>query len=170
MLLPGLNIPVFPLNRVDFFMTGYYMDRDGGVWSNKGKAPAKLLGSKTPSGHYYTLNKRTVRADTLVPRAKLHKDFITETSNTVGALPAQAPAPVNLAGRTKSARHAVTDKGYVLATLAPNDKLVFGTEPVFHLTEETAKAEAERVAASTGSELVVLKVIGKVKVQKAVWE
>lgn len=175
MLIPGLHIPVFPLKTIDIYMDGYYIDRDGGVWSTKGRSgssPTKLMGSTTPSGRYYTLNKRTHRADDVFRRARQHKDFITETGNTVGALPetrTQDLAGV-LPGRSKSARQAVAVKGYVLATLSPNDKLVFGTDPMFHLTEPTAKAEAERIASNTGAEVVMLKVVGKVKVQKAVWE
>jgi hypothetical protein len=72
-------------------------------------------------------------------------------------------APVN-------ARQAAMNKAYLLATLTPTGKLVFGTDPMFHLSEPVARAEAERVATASGSEVVLLKIVGKVKVQKAVWE
>ena len=176
MFIPGLQIPVFPLKSIDVYMDGYYIDRDGNVWSTKGRsgsAPTKLLGSTTPSGRYYTLNKRTHRADDVFRRARNHRDFIAETSPTTALtqVATKATAPAALPpGRTKSAKAAVQAKGFVLATLAPNDKLVFGTEPVFHLTPNTARAEAERIAGATGSEVVMLNIVGKVKVQKAVWE
>lgn len=175
MLIPGLHIPVFPLKTIDAYMDGYYIDRDGGVWSTKGRsasAPTKLMGSSTPSGRYYTLNKRIHRADDVFRRARAHRDFITQTSPGVVNLPkvitsASAGLP---AGRTKSPREAAAAKGYVLATLSPNDKLVFGTEPVFHVSDVTAREEAERIASNTGAEVVLLKVVGKVKVHRAVWE
>lgn len=168
MMITGLSIPVFPLKDIDTYARDYYMDSGGGVWSTKGRnGVTKLTGSITPSGlRYYTLNKRTHRADHLYRLAKSHKDFTAETSSTV-APPVTSAA--TLPGRTMSAASAVAGKGYLLATLK-HDRLVFGTKPVFHTDETTAKAEAERVAGLTGAEVVVLKVVGKVKVQKAVWE
>ena len=171
MLITGLQIPVFPLKTIDAYMDGYYIDRDGTVYSTKGRTGiARLSGSTTPSGRYYTLNKRTHRADDVFRRAKAHRDFVIETSPGVVSLPKVIASAGLPAGRTKSARHAVSAKGYVLATLAPNDKLVFGTEPVFHVSDVTAREEAERIASTTGAEVVMLKVVGKVKIQKAVWE
>ena len=174
MYITGLAIPVFPLKSIDIYMDGYYMDKDGNIWSTKGRAgaPTKLMGSSTPSGRYYTLNKRTHRAEDIRRRAVHHGKFALETTPSTSQ-PAVAPHPCAAAlpqGRTKSARAMAEAKGFILATLSPNDRLVFGTDPVFHLTSETAKAEAERIAGITGAEVVMLGVIGKVKVQKAVWE
>ncbi len=179
MLITGLQIPVFALKTIDVYMDGYYIDRDGNVWSTKGRsgsAPTRLSGSTTPSGRYYTLNKRTHRADDVYRRARAHSTFVAETSPIAAlaqaAQSATLPAAVSAlpAGRTKNAREAVAAKGYLLATLAPNGKLVFGIEPVFHVSDVTAKEEAVRIAGSSGAEVVMLKVVGKVKVQKAVWE
>lgn len=172
MLISGLSTPVFPLKNIDVYMSGYYMDREGGVWSTRRRHsayPVKLAGSLTPSGRYYTLNGRTHRADDVFRRASQHKDFMTHTGGAAGALPAQL-AKSDLQGRTASATEAVSKKGYLLATLTPTGKLVFGTTPMFHTSDVTAKAEAERVAGLTGTEIVMLKIVGKVKVQKAVWE
>lgn len=171
MLIQGLSSPVFPLKTIDVYMDGYYMDKDGNVWSTKGRSVAKMMGSSTPSGRYYTLNKRTHRADDLVRRARAHPDFPTQTSPKIveESLRRDIPAYAN-SGRTTHAQNAVASKGFVLATMNPSGKLVFGTEPMYHLTDVTARAEAERVASLTGSEVVLLKIVGKVKVQKAVWE
>lgn len=177
MNIAGIPVPVFALSIIDRYMDGYFVDRDLNVWSTKGRTPARLSGTQTPSGRYFTLNKRTHRALDLQRKVRLHPNFLNETSSQVVAtvnartVVAQGGLPVSLPpGRTKSPRQAAASKGYMLATINPNDKLVIGTEPVFHLDEATAKTEAERVASLNGSEVLVLKIVGKVKVQKAVWE
>lgn len=168
-----LKLHLFPLSILDTFMSGYLMCEDGSVYSTKtSDKPVRLNGSVTPSGRYYTLNKRTYRADDLLRRAKAHSRFHAETSSYVcaaaaAAAPKHDPAPV---GRTKSARQAASVKGFMLATIGVNDKLIFGTEPMLHLSDVTAKAEAERIAVATGQEVVLLQIVGKVKMQKAVWE
>jgi len=166
----GIPVRVFSLKTIDTYMDGYYMDADGGVWSTRGRVPARLTGSSTPSGRYYTLNKRSHRADQLVYLARAHKTFASETAKTIELAVAKATPPAPLQGRTQSARTAAGARGFLLATLTPTDKLAFGTNPVFHLTEATVRAEAERIAAESGIEVVLLRIVGKVKVQKAVWE
>lgn len=176
MYINGLTAPVFPLKKIDAYAHGYYMDAQSRIFStkNRGIWPVMLSGSVTPSGRYYTLNKRTHRADELARKAHAHKDFVNETtigmSQPVNGVVAQGGPPVALPGRTKSAREAVNVKGYMLVVINPQGKLVFSTDPVFHLKEDTAKAEAERIAGNSGAEVVMMKVVGKVKVQKAVWE
>lgn len=176
MLITGLSTPVFPLNKVDTYLSGYYMDSEGAVYSTKSRFNVtKLAGTHTTSGRYYTLNKRTHRAVDLARRARAHPSFIVETSlPKVVLLTANASLTASATGlppgRTKSARDASDVKGYLLATVGPTDRLIFGTDPVFHLSDVTAKAEAERVAGESGKEVVLLKIVGKVKVQKAVWE
>lgn len=168
MQVAGIPTPVFPLTHVGPYLDGYFMADDGTVWSTRGRAgPGRLQGSQTPSGRYYTLNKRTYRADVLWRQVRQHRDFARHTTANEPTTIAQ---PAVDEGRVRSVRAGVASKGYLLATLTPNGKLVFGTEPVFHVSEATAKAEAERVAGLTGAEVVMLKVVGKVKVQKAVWE
>ena len=173
MFLPNLKVPVFDLSLVASHLRDYFMDRQGNIYSMKSGNPVKLGRSYTPSGQYFSLNKRSIRQDHLFIAAESHTRFMEETGQTVDALKgvvAQGDLPVSLPGRTKNVREAVTGKGYLLATLNPKDKLVFGTEPMFHLRDTTAKAEAERIATETGAEVVMLKIVGKVKVQKAVWE
>ena len=172
MLLPNYPIPLFDLTLVDRYLSSYFMDREGTVYSTKSGSPVKLNGSRTPSGRYFTLNKRSFRQDNLQRMARNHPRFLAETTHLKSnALPA---APKNVAPsmrwRTKEAREAIRQKGFLLATLSPAGKLVFGTEPMFHLLEQSARDEAERVASAAGAEIVMLQVVGKVKVQKAGWE
>lgn len=173
--IPMINL--FPLTKLHFgtYLEGYYMDADCHIWSTRGTTPKMLKGSKTPSGRYYVLNKTSYRADNLQLKARAHKDFAKDTGTTAQATPvrgavAKGGLPVALPGRTVSAVEAASKKGFILATMSSKGKLVFGTDPVFHLSETSAKAEAERVAGISGAQIVVLQIVGKVKIQKAVWE
>ena len=166
MIVQGIPKPVFHLAQVDPLMRGYYMDGDFQVWSVRGHkgTPTRLSGSITPSGRYYTLAGRTFKDTEIRRRAQAYPEFKKETQMA-------APAPSRTAVPTvqTSATAAVAAKGYLLATLV-KDRLVFGTTPAFHASIASAKTEAERIASASGAEIVVLQVIGKVKVQKAVWE
>lgn len=168
MYLEGFKQPVFPFTLVDQHLTNYFMTRDGAIISTASGTSRQLSGSIASGTRYYTLNKRTFSGPALKMRALQHPSFKTETTDAPAAVkPVEATLP---ADRTTSPRKAAEIKGFVLATLSPGDKLVFGTTPVFHASEVSAKQEAERVASTTGGEIVVLKIVGKVKVQKAVWE
>jgi hypothetical protein len=170
------NIHVFPLVQMDSMLNGYFMDANGSVYSNKSPRGVgvltKLSGTRQPSGHYYTLNKRTFRADDLIRRAKAHKSFIFETkvpisSTAIGA----AVDGVVCMGRTKSAERAVAVKGYVIATIGPTDRFVFGTDPVLHVGESTVREEASRIAAlKPGIEVVILKVHASVVSGGVTWK
>lgn len=172
MYLNGLH--VFPLVKMDSTMHGYFMDGIGNVYSNKtarpGSAITKLAGTKQPSGHYFTLNKRTFRADDLIRKAKAHKEFASEIRDLVGVHSALVEdAVVN--GRTKSAKRMISLKGYVLATVGPTDRFVFGTDPVLHVGESTAKEEAARIAnLKPGTEVVILKVHASVVAGGVTWK
>lgn len=178
MLIAGHN--VFPLVHHSNLLAGYFMDKDGNVFSNKSPNTSgnltRLMGSRQPSGHYYTLNKRTYRADDLVHAAERHMRFTAETQSMQEALanalpPASAAAAQLPLGRTKSAKAAVAHKGYVLATVGPTDRFVFGTDPVLHTTETTAREEAARIATlKPGTEVVILKAVASVTAGATVWK
>ena len=172
MMLPNFPIPLFDLSWSSNVFRGYFMDREGTVYSTKSGSPVRLKGSCTPSGRYFTLNKRSFRQDNLQLMARNHPKFLAETTHLKSNVLPAAPKNVapSMQWRTKEAREAIRQKGFLLATLSPAGKLVFGTEPMFHLLEQSARDEAERVASTTGAEIVMLKIVGKVKVQKAVWE
>jgi hypothetical protein len=173
MLMNGMNL--FPLEKCpDWgpYLTGYFMSGDGSVYSSRSAAspniPVRLHGSSTPSGRYYTLNKCTYREDDLIRKAKSTVQFAVETG-TAGAVE-KAPSATVANGRTKVASVAAAEKGYVLASIGPTDRLVFGTDPVLHLTEKTAKEEAARIAAlHPGTKIVILKMVNTVRVG-VTWE
>jgi hypothetical protein len=175
MQIAGKN--VLPLVKTDSLLQGYFMDAEGNVYSNKahhGKL-ALLGGSRTPSGRYYTLNGRSFRADRLVTMAKQCPSFVMETSFATQPVIVQAPATANNqplpSGRTRSAKQAAKDKGFVLAHIGPTDRLVFGTDPVLHLARSTAVAEAERVAnLKPGTKILVLQIVGSVVTGGTQWD
>lgn len=177
MYISGLN--VFPLVKMDQYMDGYFMDQAGTVYSNKlsrAGTLSKLSGSSTPSGRYYTLNKRTHRADDLVARAKRHPAFAVEVNPSAvaatKAIVSQGGLPVTLpCNKSKTASKLLSTKGYVLATVGPTDKLVFGTDPVFQLDEATAITEAQRIAMlKPGTRVVLLKAVKSVVAGGIKWD
>lgn len=164
MQLSGLN--VFPLVKMDRYCDGYFMDVNGVVYSNKTSRNGTLTrmqGTRQPSGHYYTLNRRSYRADALVSQARRHAEFGKETSAVVPpvvlprAVVSQGGLPVQIVGnKAQRASKLLESKGYVLATVGPSDKLVFGTDPVFQLDLATAEQEALRIATMKPGTTVVL--------------
>jgi hypothetical protein len=170
---------VFPLVKMDQYMDGYFMDQAGNVYSNKTSRNGtltKLGGSSTPSGRYYTLNKRTHRADDLVARARRHGSFAQEVNPqavaVARAVMSQGGLPVALPhNKAKSAAKLVEVKGYVLATVGPSDRLVFGTDPVFQLDEATATTEAQRIAMlKPGTRVVLLRAVKSVVAGGVKWD
>jgi hypothetical protein len=180
------TLALFPLVRVSQYMADYFVDKDFNVYSVRMKnrnAPARLAGTVTPTGqHNYTLNKRTFSKSVIKNMAASHADFLRETGQVAPAWPTavspgatHGPAAVPTTGlpvgRTRSAKKVVGGKGFMLATVGPSDKLVFGTDAVFHESVETAKEEALRVAGlKPGTEVVVLQVIASVSVGGAAWK
>ncbi len=174
MKVKGINHSVFPLAKIDSLLTGYYMDSQGAVWSdrNGGGFPRILTGSKQPSGRYYTLANRSFRADDLILRCQSHAEWSVEIFGSIKPVVA-SPLVEKLEahhGRTQSAAAAITKKSLVLATLGENDRLHFSSDPVYHDTLPQARTEAERVAQTTGKKVVVLQIVGAVQIQKANWE
>lgn len=162
---------LFPLVKADSTLVGYYIDAAGHVFSGKASGGDVSLMQGTGAGpvgtRRYTLNKRTHLGGDLLRKARVHKDWATET-NTAGG--GATIAPENLPGRTKSALDAIADKGFLLATLS-NDRLVFGQEPVFHVSVDTARSEAERIAGQTpGTKVVMLQIVGSVQILGAKWD
>jgi len=176
MLIANQN--VFALVKMDVTMSGYFMDKDGAIFSTKSGLLKRMSGSRTPGGHYFTLNKRTHRLDVLVSMARNHAHFAIETGLAKTPAPVavdvavyQGGLPVALQGRTRSAASAIRIKGWMLATVGPTDKLVFSTDAVFHLMEDTATEEAVRIATlKPGTEVVIMRVYKSVVAGGVTWK
>jgi len=186
MLLDGRHL--FPLRLVIFSLDGYYMSKDGAVFSTNGSTGVlrQLNGSRTSSGHYYTLKTNTYRHDQLFAKAKAHAQFLTHTSGITRedvqmqrAVAQTAEAirdlhlgdiPAGVRAHAPSVHDGITRKGVLLGTV-DGDILVFGSKPKLHLTEASWRDEAERIAKlKPGLKVVAFKIIGSVVAKGVHWE
>jgi len=186
MLIDGQYL--FPLRLLRLHFDGYYFDRNGGLFSTRGSAGRlkQLNGSRTPSGHYYTLSGTTYRHDVLFNEAKAHQQFRANTTGMTEADLAMQKAVVQTVGAIKDMRlgdipegvrsyarnveDGVARKGVILATVV-GDKLVFGTNPKVHTTDNSWRDEAERIAKlRPGLKVVALKIVGSVVSKGVHWE
>lgn len=176
------NMNVFPLVKHSNYLAGYFMSADGSVWSNKNSRNGtltKLSGSRTPSGIYYTLNKRSYSASDLANAAKRHPAFAGEVAPKAVAYAQSLVTPVVVTAhgavpagnKSRSAGKLLATKGFVIATVNDTDKLVFGTDPIFQLDEQTATTEAERIAnLHPGKRVVLLKAYKSVVAGTTKWD
>lgn len=174
MLLNGVN--VFPLRVTFGRLVDYFMDAGGNVYSTKRGPLRALAGSRNGSGEIvYTLAGVSYSRRQLTKVAFAHADFKTETGGFGEAIAVAEAidrkvggAVVN--GRTQNANQLVANKGYMIATVGPNSRLIFGSNPTFHVGESTVKAEAERIANLTpGTRVVILKVHASVVAGGVTW-
>jgi hypothetical protein len=156
MLINGMN--VYPLSEYSNGLHGYFMDKDGSIYSNKVWGDLKKLkGSRTPSGQYYLLGSKNISGAYLYNTVKSRSDFKRHALYHPVILP-NGTAPV------VSVADGIKERGWVIATVAEVDgdmTLVFSTKPVIHLTREKANAELERLAAlKPGTTFVKLRIDG----------
>jgi hypothetical protein len=72
---------VFPLVKLDSTWGKYFMNADGDVISTAmHKSGVKLMGSRSGYTHYVTLAGVSVNLPRLRSRAKLHRDWVAETT------------------------------------------------------------------------------------------
>jgi hypothetical protein len=119
----------FPLSLILAFSSGYYMDRDGEIWSIKRGPMIKLAGSNTGSGRYITLqNERggaqSYRYDRLRSLCKAHPQWKslgmeafapmpvqvakTDLATAMGLKPAVLPTAIKQMATNAVARHQTT--------------------------------------------------------------
>lgn len=174
------SLNLFPLARVNSHYEGYFIAKDGSVYSTKrpsvGKMPYKMLGSGYGSMRYYTLNKISVDGYTLMARARAHKDFDKETSPPTIAMMLASATHTVVAKRShaKAVDEGIKGRGVVIAQVAVHDgqeHLLFGSKPAIHMTEASYRDEMTRLAASKpGTKFVALKVVASVVSGGVKWE
>lgn len=147
---------LFPLTYLDGRMIGYYINERGEVFSTRQyKKPTKMAGSVTGGLRYYTIGvgrnqSKSMQGAVLLSLARNNPNWKRETSTVTAAGPTQ--------GVTASV--GLQTKGFVIATVQ-DSILVFGSKPKIHLTEDSAKAEVERLAQkSPGVQIVYLQIKG----------
>jgi hypothetical protein len=149
--------PMFPLRNVSQnISTGYYMDRNGGVWSTRGSKDGaqavQLKGSRSNSGTYFKFGQQWGsgwRHDTLKQMAMTHKDWAKETAE-FGAKAAElkavlAKTPTSTRAYAETVLDGIAQRGSVIGRVHKG-KLVFGSEPKIHLTAQSVRDEMLRLA------------------------
>lgn len=157
------NLNLFPLVMLTPAYVGYLMDKDGDVYSLKqSPIPKKMYGSGIGTSKTYTLNKVSVNASNLKMRAKMHKEFYTETG-VITVKQAEVKPNRSHAPRVSDGIQA---RGVVIAQVATHngvEHLLFGSKPAIHMTEASYKNEMQRLAMSKpGTKFVALKIVSSV--------
>lgn len=160
---------LFPLQKVISRLQGYYIDKEGHVYSTRGKggALAHLAGSKQHSwsNRYFTLDGATWEQGYLTCTAKAHGDFAKETTASAAVLASvQARGAQVTAERAhaKTAAEALKANGSIIATVV-GDKFVFASSPVIHTTPESVRDEMTRLAnLNPGTRYVEFKITSSV--------
>ena len=166
-----MNLNLYDMSRVNSNYRGYYMNKDGEIYSSKSGSGnlVRLHGSNTSSGRYYTLNGRTYRHDALKDQFMHRHDFIQEVhkplqnvANTVTLGSARAHAASTEVG--------VSAKGFIIGRIQGNS-IVLGSQPKIHVTLHSVNSEMERLAnAHPGVKFVRLKIDGSVVAGGIKWE
>lgn len=186
MLVQGKHL--FPLERIascfyGHIPSGYYMDAHGRVYSTRGGKGIlrELMGSHTPSGHYYSLASRTYRHDQLFKYAGQHREWVKETqprsNDSVRFCDIDYVKPEPKSGnRYHSATldSGIKAHGVIIGTVyerSGQKRIVLGSTPKVHLHEASWKDEIKRLALlKPGTKFVALQVIAAVKAGGITWE
>ena len=174
---------LFDLGMLRSDYTGYWMNESGIVYSTRKYAtPTLLSGTHSESGHYYTMNGRTVNAAALRSQINSNADYKRYLASRKSAKVASghaiaASAKQTIAGQPSDrrwahdTRHGLAEKGWVIASVKGNGNLVLGSEPKIHLTEASVKAELERLATQfKGDTFVALKIVHEVVASGISWK
>jgi len=182
MLIDGLHL--FPLNNINPRFSGYLMDSDGTIYSQKARKNklTKLWGSTTTSGQYYTLSGNSYRADDILRQARSHKAWFSEVGNEAQRI-LDGIRSRNLVNTGEvvhnnepdrsyavSMNNAIKHRGVLIATIE-GDKLLFGSKPKIHIGETSWKSEMERLArVAPGKKFVALQIVASVVAEGLRWE
>lgn len=172
---------LFPLNEIvngngiyfyQGLASGYYMDVNGAIYSTRrGKGLVQLNGSRTVSGHYYTIGGTSYRHDKLFEAAKKSKTWAAHVGGglvepMIGTRGSEkrSYAP-NLPSAIK--QHAV-----MIASVTPDGyKLIIGSNPKFHLGEDSWRSEMQRLASlKPGTKFIALEIKAAIIAGGVVWE
>lgn len=173
---------LFPLIKVNARYEGYFLSKEGAVYSTKrssklSDAPYKMAGSGYGYLKYYTLNKVSVDGNSLLRLAKAHKDFNADVMSPVitklnSSLASQAGAGKR--SHAQDVAQGIKERGFVIAQVAMHDgkeHLLFGSKPAIHMTEASYRDEMTRLAAQKpGAKFVALKIVASVVSGGVQWE
>lgn len=185
MLVSNMNL--FPICRaIPGIPSDYYVDRQYNVYSTRaGKHPLLMQGSRAGGDRYYTFAGSGTRSSKALRQAisTVHGDFIRETEPTqhqMSIFPSQTGNKVAQAvtgNMTKSssthyqtADAAIQGRGVIIGSVDEQGFISISAKPAVHVTGESARKEAERLAqANPGKRFVRLQIIDAVQVAGVRW-
>lgn len=177
MLVHGQHL--FPLHLLGSNIgTSYFMDRNGGVFSARTGNLVQLRGSRTNSGTYFKFGQQWGsgwRHDTLKQRAMAHKEWLKHTVPPSDEK-VQVDTAVGFEKPLANRAHApnvevgIKAKGSLIARVHKG-KLVFGSDPKIHTTDQSVRDEMLRLATShPGTKFVELTIAKAVVAGGLSWE
>lgn len=149
---------LYPLRKVANYLVGYHVDATGQVYSTKqGTTPRKMTASGTSHKYWcfsYNGTSRTMRTDEL--DRYLAKD--------IGFQAWKKDASV-----ISLEQHATQSKGFIVGSMSDSG-VSFSSRPKVHDTEQSARAECERLASmNKGKTFLYVEIKGCVKATGLSW-
>ena len=151
---------LFDLAKLGSQYRGYFVDREGKVYSNK-QGALRALKISAPSNTFhkywnlstngYSSPVRTDRFDNMLNRSDEYRTFV-KAAKVTGAF---APS--------------ATAKGYIVGSVT-NSGVSFSSNPKVHTSEASARTECERLASSyKGKTFMYVEIKGTVKASGFNW-
>lgn len=132
----GSKTNLFPLNLVHGYLTGYWIDAKGNIWSTRQNAEPQPM--KVTSTGNIQLCLRSHNAHRLLRSAQTHGTWRTHTESAVAKVVTKPTAAVT---------QAKVPTGWIIGSLA-GTSFSFAEKPKVHVTETSVKEELERLAKS----------------------
>lgn len=156
----GSKTNLFPLNLVYGYLTGYWIDAKGNIWSTRQKAEPQPL--KVTDAGNIQLCLRSHNARRLLRSAQAHSTWRTHTEPAVAKV---VTKPVATVTQTQ----AKVPVGWIIGSLA-GTSFSFAAKPKVHVTESSVKEELERLAkARPGVTFVSFKVDRSATTGGVIW-
>lgn len=156
----GSKTNLFPLNLVHGYLTGYWIDAKGNIWSTRQNAEPQPM--KVTSTGNIQLCLRSHNAHRLLRSAQTHGTWRTHTEPSV---PKVVTKPVATVTQTQTK----VPYGWIIGSLA-GTSFSFAEKPKVHVTESSVKEELERLAKSKpGVTFVSLKIDKSATAGGVIW-
>lgn len=133
----GTKSNLFPLNLVYGYLTGYWIDATGKIWSTRQNAEPQPM--KVTSTGNIQLCLRSHNARRLLRSAQSHSTWRTHTEPMVSKV-----VPLQV---TVTQTPSKVPVGWIIGSLA-GTSFSFAAKPKVHVTESSVKEELERLAKS----------------------
>ena len=149
---------LFPMSKIAASMTGWYMDSNYDLYSDKTGLFKKLDGTISSGGRKFSVGngygRQTFNHSDLIRKAKGHADFSREVAKELISHVAKTNTNFvehPMVAAVKNRSHAVStdagvkSKGSIIGRIHKGH-LVFGSEPVIHTSKASVEAEMLKLA------------------------